>query len=99
MKLKDWHEILDNELRDPEYAMLYLENALDNGSPEEFLLALKNIIRANQTITSFNLSQFLLVQFKSEEIYQNYLISKQNEKDGKLKFSSDIDELMRFLSD
>jgi hypothetical protein len=99
MKLKDWHEILDDELRDPEYAMLYLENALDNGSPEEFLLALKNIIRANQKITSFNLSQFLLVQFKSEEIYQNYLISKQNEKDGKLKFSSDIDELMRFLSD
>ena len=99
MKLKDWHEILDDELRDPEYAMLYLENALDNGSPEEFLLALKNIIRANQKITSFNLSQFLLVQFKSEEIYQKYLISKQNEKDGKLKFSSDIDELMRFLSD
>jgi len=59
MKLKDWHEILDDELRDPEYAMLYLENAFDHGSPEECILALKNIIRANQKITSFNLSQFL----------------------------------------
>jgi DNA-binding phage protein len=59
MKLTDWHEILDDELEDPEYAMLYLENALHHGSPEEFLLALKNIIRANQKITSFNLSQFL----------------------------------------
>ncbi|MEB3121387.1 MAG: hypothetical protein VKL41_09215 [Snowella sp.] len=46
-------------MRDPEYAMLYLENAFDHGSPEEFILALKNIIRANQKITSFNLSQFL----------------------------------------
>ena len=99
MELKDWHEILDDELRDPEYAMLYLENAFDHGSPEEFLLALKNIIRANQKITSFNLSQFLLRQFKREEIYQKDMTSKQNEKDGKLKFSSDIDELMRFLSD
>ena len=99
MKLKDWHEILDDELRDPEYAMLYLENAFHNGSPEEFILALKNIIRANQKISSFNLSQFLLNQFKREEIYQNYLINKQNEKDGRLKFSSDIDELMQFLED
>jgi DNA-binding phage protein len=99
MNLKDWHEILDDELKDSEYAILYLENALDNGSSEEFLLALKNIIRANQKITSFSLSQFLLGQFKHEEIYQKDMTSKQNEKDGKLKFSSDIDELMRFLSD
>ena len=54
MKLKDWPDILDDELRDPEYAILYLENAFDHGSSEEFLLALKNIIRANQTITYFN---------------------------------------------
>ena len=99
MNLKDWHEILDDELRDPEYAILYLENALDHGSSEEFLLALKNIIRANQKITSFSLSQFLLVQFKREEIYQKYMKSKQNKKDGRLKFSSDIDELIGFLSD
>jgi DNA-binding phage protein len=99
MNLKDWPDILDDELRDPEYAMLYLENAFDHGSLEEFILALKNIIRANQKISSFNLSQFLLAQFKREEIYQKYMKSKQNEKDGRLKFSSDIDELMGFLSD
>ena len=99
MNLVDIHEILDIELRDPEYAALYLKFALQDGSPEEFFLALKNIIRANQKISSFNLSQFLLGKFKREEIYQKYMASKQNEKDGKLKFSSDIDELMRFLSD
>jgi hypothetical protein len=44
------------------------------------------------------LSHFLREE-RREEIYQNYLISKQNEKDGKLKFSSDIDELMQFLED
>jgi hypothetical protein len=47
--------------------------------------------------------QFLLEQFLSEEqrdkIYQNYLVAKQNEKEGKLKFSSDTDELMQFLEE
>ena len=44
--LKDMQESLDNELQDPEYAALYLNDALHDGSPDEFLLALKNIIRA-----------------------------------------------------
>ena len=48
MELKDIHESLDHELRDPEYATLYLNDALQSGSPEEFYLALRNIIRANQ---------------------------------------------------
>ncbi|NCS79968.1 MAG: hypothetical protein GPJ17_23645 [Microcystis aeruginosa K13-07] len=47
--------------------------------------------------------QFLLEQFLREEqrdkIYQNYLVAKQNEKEGKLKFSSDTYELMQFLEE
>ena len=48
MKLKDMHESLDRDLKDPEYAALYLNNALHEGSPEEFLLALRNVIGATQ---------------------------------------------------
>lgn len=48
MKLKDMHESLDRELTDPEYAALYLNDALHDGSVEEFLLALRNVVRANQ---------------------------------------------------
>ena len=51
MKLKDMHESLDLDLQDPEYAALYLNDALHEGSPEEFYLALRNIIRANQGMT------------------------------------------------
>jgi len=47
--------------------------------------------------------QALLEQFlreeRREEIYQSYLVSKQNEKEGKLQFSSDIDRLMQSLQD
>jgi len=39
---------LDLELTDPEYAALYLNDALNDGSVEEFLLALRNVVRANQ---------------------------------------------------
>ena len=42
------HESLDRELTDPEYAALYLNDALHDGSVEEFLLALRNVVRANQ---------------------------------------------------
>lgn len=51
MKLKDMHDSLDRELRDPEYAALYLNHALKEGSTEEFLLALRNVVRANQGMT------------------------------------------------
>jgi alpha-ketoglutarate-dependent taurine dioxygenase len=47
--------------------------------------------------------QSLLAQYlreeRREEIYQNYLASQKEEKAGKLKFSSDIDELIQFLAD
>jgi hypothetical protein len=47
--------------------------------------------------------QSLLEQFlreeRREEIYQNYLLSKKHEKDRKLRFSSDIDEIMPSLED
>ncbi len=45
--------------------------------------------------------QSLLAQYlreeRREEIYQNYLASQEEEKTGKLKFSSDVDELIQFL--
>ena len=48
MKLKSMKESLDRDLRDPEYAAIYLSDALHEGSPEEFYLALRNVIRATQ---------------------------------------------------
>ena len=51
MKLKSIHESLDHELQDPEYVALYLNDALHEGSPEEFYLALRNVIKANQGIS------------------------------------------------
>jgi probable addiction module antidote protein len=48
MKLKNMHESLDLDLQDPEYVALYLNDALHEGSPEEFYLALRNVIKANQ---------------------------------------------------
>jgi hypothetical protein len=47
--------------------------------------------------------QSLLAQYLREErrekIYRNYLDSQEEEKAGKLKFSSDIDELIQSLED
>ena len=51
MKLKSMSESLDRDLQDPEYVALYLNDALHEGSPEEFYLALRNVIRANQGMT------------------------------------------------
>lgn len=42
------YESLDSDLQDPEYVALYLNDALHEGSPEEFYLALRNVIKANQ---------------------------------------------------
>ena len=42
------YESLDHDLQDPEYVALYLNDALHEGSPEEFYLALRNVIKANQ---------------------------------------------------
>ena len=47
--------------------------------------------------------QSLLAQYlreeRREEIYQNYLRSKQEEKEGKLQFYSDVDQLLESLDD
>ena len=51
MKLKSMSETLDHDLQDPEYVALYLNDALHEGSPEEFYLALRNVIQANQGMT------------------------------------------------
>lgn len=48
MKLNNMDESLDYDLKDPEYVAIYLNDALHEGSPEEFYLALRNVIRANQ---------------------------------------------------
>lgn len=48
MKLKSMYESLDRDLQDPEYVALYLNDALHEGSAEEFYLALRNVIKANQ---------------------------------------------------
>jgi hypothetical protein len=41
----------------------------------------------------------LLREERREEIYQNYLVTKQHEKEGRLDFSSDIDQLMTSLEE
>lgn len=66
MKLKDIHEILDYDLQDPEYASLYLNDALNEGSSEEFLLALRNIIIANQE--TFEIAEE--ISLEKESLYQ-----------------------------
>ena len=46
MRLKDFDERLRQELRDPEFAAAYLQDAWDD-SVEEFLVALRKYIQAN----------------------------------------------------
>ncbi len=46
-----------------------------------------------------SLIEHYLIEEKRENIYQNYLVSKQKESEGKLTFSSDINELMESLED
>ncbi|MGI0481554.1 hypothetical protein ACN4EE_12275 [Geminocystis sp. CENA526] len=40
-----------------------------------------------------SLIEHYLIEEKREEIYQNYLLSQQRQKEDKLNFSSDINEL------
>lgn len=48
MKLKDLNENLERELQDPKFASCYLKYALEENGVEGFLIALGNMIRANQ---------------------------------------------------
>jgi len=68
-------------------------------------MTLSEVIEAIKTLSLGEKEeiQSLLEQFLREDqrdaIYQNYLLAKQNEKEGKLKFSSDIDQLMQLLEE
>ncbi len=44
MKLKDLNETLKREFQDPDFAALYLKEALQENGMEGFLLALRNVI-------------------------------------------------------
>jgi hypothetical protein len=48
MMLKDFNETFDHELRDPDFAALYLKSALQDNGIDGFLLALRNVARARQ---------------------------------------------------
>lgn len=78
MKLKNIYESLDNDLQDPEYAALYLNDALQEGSPEEFYLALRNVIGANQKINQIVAS----TELERENLY------KVLSESGNLQFST-----------
>ena len=50
MYLKDFNETFAYELRDPDYSSAYLEASLDEG-PETFLIALREVAKANGGMT------------------------------------------------
>lgn len=45
---KDYNDLLDDELQNPEVALGYLNEALKDEDPNVFLTALKDVIRAQQ---------------------------------------------------
>ena len=47
MPTKNYDELLFEELRDPEVAAEYLSAAIEDGSIDEFLLALRNVAEAH----------------------------------------------------
>ncbi len=51
MKLKDFNETFAVELRDPQFAATYLEYALEDGGVETFLVALRNVAKAQGGMT------------------------------------------------
>lgn len=48
---RDYHDSLIEDLKDPAEAAAYLEASLEEGSNEEFLLALRNVAEANGLAT------------------------------------------------
>lgn len=46
MKLRKFDDYLHEKLRDPEYAIVYVETALEDGGIEEFLYALRQVAAA-----------------------------------------------------
>lgn len=53
MPLKDFNETFADELRNPEFAALYLQYALEDGGMETFLVALRNVPKARSGMTQF----------------------------------------------
>ena len=47
-QLTNYKSDLFEDLKDPEYAALYLANVLEDGSSEEFLLALRDVAEARK---------------------------------------------------
>jgi probable addiction module antidote protein len=78
MKLKDMHESLDHDLQDPEYAAFYLNDALHEGSADEFLLALRNIIRVTQEMN----------QITTQTELEKDNLDKKLAESGNLQFST-----------
>ena len=52
MPLSSYDEILRKELQDPEVAAEYLSDALEGGSMEQFLLALRNVAEARGGVSA-----------------------------------------------
>lgn len=50
---RDFTEIIKDKLRDPEFAIAYLNEALANEDRKVFLLALKDVIEARGDISGF----------------------------------------------
>jgi len=51
MKLKSYKNDLLKELKDPEYAAVYLAQALESGDQATFLLALRDVVEAGGGVT------------------------------------------------
>jgi probable addiction module antidote protein len=51
MKLKNISETFENDLQDPEFVQVYLEEALNDGAPN-FLIALRNVVQVNKGMTA-----------------------------------------------
>lgn len=62
----------------------------------EVVEAIKTLFLEEKEEIQFLLEQFLR-EARREEIHQNYLAAKQHEKEGRLEFSSDIEELIKLL--
>jgi hypothetical protein len=72
---------------------------------EVTIMSFSDVVEAVKTLSLEEKEEIqqLLAQYlreeRREEIYQNYLASKEQENAGNLKFSSNIDELIQFLED
>ncbi len=50
---REFTETIKNELRNPEFAVAYLNDTLASGDKKAFLIALKDVIEARGDITGF----------------------------------------------